>query len=207
MILSDMALWLSLTYAFSLNILIAISAMTIGFPLGALLSRGANHSQAPVKWLAKGVQSLLCNVPSFVMLFYLALIVPSRWEMMGFEMYVPALGKAIIALAIPVMGYSCDLATQKRTSGRSFSLSAVNQFFLVILMASTTASAIGVDEILATSNSYIASSGKADAILPIYTMVACFFIVSGALCQSFLKTFIALAEKRQHRHVESGDQS
>lgn len=35
--------------------------------------------------------------------------------MMGFEMHVPALGKAIIALAIPVMGYSCDLATQNAT--------------------------------------------------------------------------------------------
>ena len=207
MILSDMTLWLSLTYSFSLNILIAISAMTIRFPVGSLLSRGTNHTQAPIKWLAKGAQSLLCNVPSFVMLFYLALIVPSRWEMMGFEMHVPALGKAIIALAIPVMGYSCDLATQKRHKGQPFSLSAVNQFFLVILMASTTASAIGVDEILATANAYIASSGQADAILPIYTMVACFFIVSGALCQSFLKTFIALTEKRQQPPIEAGDES
>lgn len=187
----------SLLEAFGYNLLVAISAMTLGYPLGVFLAYGTIHHRKPVQLLSKAIQSLLCNVPSFVMLFYLALIMPSKWEVMAVNVEIPPVAKAILALSIPIIGYSCDSLRYRIKRGQVISYSALKQFFLIILMASTTASAIDVPEILSTANTYIASSGQPELMLPIYATVAVIFVLSGVTCQLIFKALRYFLSRRK----------
>ncbi|KXF83052.1 hypothetical protein [Enterovibrio coralii] len=192
MSLFDFPVITSFLAAFSLNLFISASAMAIGFPIGITLFKGVQSNTFILRIFAKAVRSLIGNIPSFVMLYYFAIVIPSNGHIFGYEYSFPPLFNAIFALALPVVGYSCDLSFQKQHEGRMVSFRALNQFFLIILMASTTASAIGVTEVLATANNFIASSGDATQMLSAYFVVALFFLCIGLL----LNAVTLMVEKR-----------
>ncbi|MCX4029556.1 hypothetical protein H0A36_03860 [Endozoicomonas sp. SM1973] len=107
---------------------------------------------------------------------------------MGKIYTLPSLAKSIFALTIPVIGFSSDqllkffqdqqLPYKEKVDGL---VKASWQYFLVILMASTTASVIGVNEIMASANTLIATSGDPRLTLPVYAYVALWFITSSLL--------------------------
>ncbi|CAM3521000.1 hypothetical protein VA7868_00879 [Vibrio aerogenes CECT 7868] len=177
------ALTLLLLPAFTYNLLISLLATVAGIPTGWVLSL---LSLTSCRWfhpIARLIQSVFCNVPSFVLLFYLTMIMPSHLELFSFQWQLSPLIKTVIALAIPVTGYSCDAFIQQHQGHKAITLAALKQFFIVILMASTTASVIGVKEILATANMFIASAGHAGIMLPVYGVVTFIFVLSGLLIQ------------------------
>lgn len=180
---------MSFVSAFGYNILIAFFAMLIGCPLGALLGKLFKSKNAILYRIATIIHSVFCNVPSFVLLFYFTLIVPAQLELAGGIWSIPPMAKAILALSIPVIGYFSELYRDREVGKAPFSLMTCKQFFLVILMASTTASVIGVPELLATANTFIASSGELSLMLPTYLLVALFFVVSGLLTNVVFNAF------------------
>lgn len=178
---SDLA---TFVMAFAYNLVIAVCAMLLGCVVALGLGYGAAIASHSVYKSMKLIRSLFCNVPSFVLLFYFTLIVPSRIELLGDVWSVSPLIKATLALAIPVIGYFSELFERMMTEHFRIPLSTIKQFFIVILMASTTASVIGVEEIMATANTYIAVRGDTEVMLKVYLTVATVFVISGVLIQA-----------------------
>jgi len=173
--------------AFSLNLVIAVSAMLLGIVAGFYITK---LHLSPYRFVQIWAQSLILvfrNVPSFVLLFYLALIIPSQFSIGHLHFQIPAIAKAIFALGAPVTGFACGYFLEMKKNGKAFQLAPWNQYFIVILMASTTASIIGVKEIMATANASIAISGSSEMVLPIYSLVALWFITCSLICSWIIK--------------------
>ena len=164
---------------FKYNLITATASMAAGCILGYALALLLESRYQLLNWLALALRSLFCNVPSFVMLFYLTMLIPPEISINGATMPFPPLIKGIIALAIPVIGFSSGYFVKQNTPGNRFA--AFKQYFFIILMASTTTSVIGVSELLATANTLIAARGQTDIMLPIYAYVCLWFIGTGLI--------------------------
>ena len=175
--------------AFTYNLAIAALAMVIGSPISFLLGYMSTLSNKLLIFALKILKSLFCNVPSFVLLFYFTLIVPSQLDVLGAIWFITPFTKAVLALSIPVIGYYSDVFEQILRGKTHFSLATFKQFFIVILMASTTASVIGVPEIMATANAYIASKGDVSMMLKVYFVVVLIFVISGLCIQILFYIF------------------
>jgi len=129
----------------------------------------------------------LCrNVPSFVLMFYMAFMLPSEITLNGTIYSLPLWLKATLALTFPVVGFASDQSLgyllQRRaglTGAREVFAVAWIQYFLIIIMASATASVIGADEIVGRANIVIASGSSPTFLLTTYIYVSSWFIATG----------------------------
>lgn len=168
---------------FALNILISVTSMAVGTCWGLVLGWARGCRRFLVPECGAGLTMICRNVPSFVLMFYLAFMVPVEvpW---GGELYlVPAWVKASLALTIPVIGFCSDqfaggAAAGRRRLGRTFWVSWV-QYFLIIVMASATASVIGADEIVGRINTVVAIVNESGFLIAAYGFVAAWFILFG----------------------------
>jgi polar amino acid transport system permease protein len=182
---------------FAMNLLIAAVSMAagtaIGLGLAALRDTGRPWLSAP----AAAATSLCRNVPSFVLLFYVAFMLPVEIELAGGLVTVPLWIKATLALTIPVVGFASDQGLGFRrqraegdaAAGATFLVAWV-QYFLIIIMASATASVIGADEILGRANRIIAQDPRPAFLLVTYLYVSTWFIAAGLLVSWGLGRFV-----------------
>jgi polar amino acid transport system permease protein len=184
---------------FARNLLIAGLAMLLGSLLGVALgrARAARLLRMPAA-LATGVCR---NVPSFVLMFYVAFVLPAEIAVTGAVFTVPAWIKATLALTFPVVGFASDqylgFRRQRRdglADAAATFVTAWLQYFLIVLMASATASVIGVDEIVGRADRVIATDGRADFLVATYIYVAGWFLLSG-LCISGTASALARARR------------
>lgn len=173
--------------AFSLNLIITLCAMGLGTLAGLYITQLHLSRFTLVQFIAKSFILLFRNVPSFVLLFYLALIIPTQFTFAQTHFQIPVIAKAIFALGAPVTGFACGYFLEAKKHNKAFQLAPWNQYFIVILMASTTSSIIGVKEIMATANATIAISGNSQMVLPIYSLVALWFISCSLICSWLIK--------------------
>ncbi|MFO1141864.1 MAG: hypothetical protein U1E59_05640 [Amaricoccus sp.] len=171
---------------FARNLLIAASAMALGTAAGAGLGRLRVVTSGPLRAAAALATSICRNVPSFVLMFYLAFLLPAELACGGTVVTVPLAIKATFALTIPVTGFASDqwLARRRQAgdgvpgAGATF-LTAWLQYFLIVLMASSTASVIGVDEIVSRANRVIATDQRPAFLMATYLYAAAWFLVAG----------------------------
>lgn len=177
-----------------LNIVISILSVIVGTIIGFSLSKlkflpvacyVANYSSNTITMIMR-------NVPSFVLLFFIAFILPREINVFETVIVIPAFVKATIALAIPVAAFVADQSNNLRkfecgTHARdaavlAFFISWV-QYFLIIFMASSTASVIGVQEIVSRANTVIAAVGENNPEIMsfIYGYVALWFVSIGGI--------------------------
>ncbi|WP_046019573.1 hypothetical protein [Marinomonas sp. S3726] len=175
--------------AFSLNIVITLCAMALGIMTGLYITKLYLSRFKLIQLIAKSFLLVFRNVPSFVLLFYLALIIPTQFSLASMHFQIPVIAKAIFALGAPVTGFACGYFLEARTQNKAFQLAPWSQYFIVILMASTTSSIIGVKEIMATANATIAISGDSQMVIPIYSLVALWFISCSLICSWLIKRF------------------
>lgn len=189
--MNDLALLLErtpyLAGGFATNLLISFLSMAlgtgIGIALGALRARGG-VAMGP----ARLATDLCRNVPSFVLMFYMAFMLPTEITLAGTIYAVPLWLKATLALTFPVIGFASDQSLgyfrQKRTgvigAEEVFAVAWI-QYFLIIIMASATASVIGADEIVGRANIVIASGSSPTFLLTTYIYVALWFIAAGLI--------------------------
>ncbi|MGY6633401.1 MAG: hypothetical protein ACXIU8_06600 [Alkalilacustris sp.] len=177
-----------LAIGFLTNLLIAASAMALGTLLGLVLA----GLRAAGRWWTRPPAALLTNlcrnVPSFVLLFYVAFMLPVEVEVAGRLVAVPLWLKATVALTIPVVGFVSDQALglrRQRAHGDSAAMAtffvAWMQYFLIIIMASATASVIGADEIVGRANRLIAQDHRPAFLLLTYVYVSLWFMVAGLI--------------------------
>lgn len=170
---------------FAINIAITVMAMVLGTALGAVL--GLVRYTGGVAARIAGLLTGLCrNLPSFVLLFYLAFMLPVEFEWDGAFYLFPVWVKAAVALTIPVIGFASDrflefrrqLAEGEAGADLVF-LAAWVQYALFILMASPTASVIGTDEILARANRIAAQDPDPGFLMLTYGYTSLWFLLAG----------------------------
>lgn len=175
-----------LAAGFGWNILVSLAAMAIGTPVGLLLAALRGGRRRAAREGGNALTTLARTAPTFVMLFYLAYVIPAEFEIFGLAVAFPAWLKASLALGIAVAGYVSDNALaamrhlrRHETAEALLFLPAWTGYFLIIAMASSTASVIGVPELVSRSETVIGAVGHADVALWVYAYAMCWFFAFG----------------------------
>lgn len=181
-ILEDLLTWTPfLLGGFLMNILISVVAMAIGTALGFGVVLMRTASSPGSRRIAALLTELTRNTPTFVFQFYLAFMLPNEISLPGTEM---TLGispwiKASLALALAVVGFCSDNLTPALRAFRSGDIGtallfipAWTSYALIIVMASSTASVIGVSELVSRCNTVVNATGKSELLLPAH-LYAC----------------------------------
>lgn len=172
-----------LAVGFGWNMLVSLVAMAIGTVLGVGLAalRGGRIRQ--VSRGAGALTMVAASAPTFVMLFYLAYMVPGSFQIFGMPVAVPVWLKASLALSIAVAGYVSDNALaalralrRGQTAEAMLFLPSWTNYFLIIVMASATASVIGVQELVFRVDTVIAALGRPQLSFWIYLYAMAWFL-------------------------------
>ena len=169
---------------FALNILISLVAMLIGTGIGwtlAALRLSAHPRRVRVSLI---LTEFSRSIPTIVFQFYLAFMLPAEILLPFSKTTInfPVWIKASLALAIAVIGFTSDNLTiamdqwKKGNHNAAFLfIPSWTSYALIIVMASSTASIIGVSELLSRCNTVINATGDTQLMLPIYLYACLFF--------------------------------
>jgi polar amino acid transport system permease protein len=171
-----------LAEGFLMNLLVAGCAVLIG-TLGGAIIVTARFALPVFARPLDFITSLARNIPSLVLLFYAASLLPGQLELFdGLEVHIPQWVKASIALAASPLGmtaWNLQASVTAWLAGRRHeaALFIPNWLggFLISIMASSTASLIGVSELVGRCNTLINATGS-QHMLAIYVYASLFFI-------------------------------
>lgn len=165
------ALWAWTPFLFEgflMNVLIAGVAMAAGSAAGGVLAVLRTSRTRAIERASTLATGLSRNAPTIVFQFYLVMMLPAAWG-------VPAWLKASLALAVAVVGFTSDnlliALRQWRRGDRSAALlflPAWGTYLMIIVIASSTASIIGVGELVSRTNTVINATGQASLMVPAY---------------------------------------
>lgn len=177
-----------LAAGFGWNMAVSLAAMAIGTLVGLLLAAMRGGSSRKINGGGTALTVLARSAPTFVMLFYLAYAVPGTVELFGLVVPVPAWIKASLALAIAVAGYVSDNALaalrhirRGETAEALLFLPSWTSYFLIIVMASATASVIGVPELVHRAQTVIGAIDSAEISFWIYFYAMLWFLAFAAV--------------------------
>ena len=170
---------------FGKNIGIASLAMLIGTALGSGCALLRFSRFQAVASGVEAVTSFVRNVPTLVLLFFLATLLPNElplpegWGEFGLAPWF----KAALALSGSPLGFTswnlyAALLAWRPGQYRTAMLFIPNWLsaFLITVLASSTASLVGVDELVSRSNTIIKASGTG-FMLPVYLYASCHFLL------------------------------
>ena len=191
------------------NIIISATSMLLGTVFGAGLALMRLSASAWLRRTARGVTEVSRNIPTFICLFYLAFLLPTEIPLgFGLAVPLPAWVKASLALSVAVTGYVSDtlasaLHDDRRglPEGRMLFLPNWMAYFLIIVMASSTASVIGVSEIVMRANTVIGATGRADLMVWIYLYAMLWFVL---FCWPLMQV-VQVAQRRLRRRAERAE--
>lgn len=188
-ILNELMVWTPyLAVGFTKNLLVSYASMFVGTIFGFFLALMRRSQKTFLHTPGSLGTSLFRNIPSFVFMFYLAFVMPVEFTWNEEIIKIPVWIKAALALTVPVIGFASDQVLRyfndkKEGADHAGLMFAVawTQYFLIIIMASSTASVIGVDEIVARANTVITAIRAPEFMLWMYLYVALWFLVLGIL--------------------------
>lgn len=170
------------------NIVIAVLATVIGTGIGALLALMRLSSSRLLAGGAGVVISFFRNVPSLVLLFYAATFLPNELSLWGSQVPLPDWLKAALALSGSPIGFTAlnlhsSLLQWRRNERGAAMLFFPNWLggFMITVLASSTASLVGVNELVGRCNTVIAASSTI-FMFPVYVYALCLFF---AFCYPF----------------------
>jgi polar amino acid transport system permease protein len=206
-ILAVLAAWTPrLAQGFALNLAITAVAMALGSAVGAVLALLRLSRRRAAQALGATVGGLARNAPTFVIVYYLAYLLPSDLTLAGTPLPVPAWLKAALALAVAVSGFVADgLAAALRDwrAGRHAAsllfIPSWTSYALVVLMASTTASVIGVGEIVSQCNAAVGATGRSELMLWVYLYAMLWFLAVSLPVTFVMRRTRALVQMRLAR--------
>ena len=197
-----------LAEGFGWNIIVSLLAMAVGTIVGLVLAllRGGSHWS--VRHSGGAVTTLARNAPTFVMLFYLAYIIPTEFTLFGAAATFPAWIKAALALGIAVAGYVSDNALAAIRHLRRHEMAeallfvpAWTSYFLIIVMASSTASVIGVPELVRRADTVIGAVDVGLALW-VYLWAMIWFLGFSLLLTFGMNRLSRHIKRRVHRPLE-----
>lgn len=187
------------------NLLVSVLSVAIGTAIGTPL---AFARRGHIPWLAR-VAGLMTtgarNVPTFVFLFYIAFILPTEIHVFGFAVPLPAWVKASLALSIAEVGFTSDnlsIAIRDWRAGDHGAallfLTNWTSYLLVMVMTSSTASAIGVDDIVARCNIVISAIGNPQIMFAMYLYTMFWFFL---FCLPLIRGIGWVKKRMLHRYA------
>lgn len=205
-VLEELVRWTPfLAGGFVWNIVISLVSMLIGTALGAVLAFMRQSDGRIAVRSSLLITELARNVPTFLFLFYLAYLLPSEVAIMGTAIQFPAWLKASLALSIAVVGFVSDtmaLAIRDWRNGQreaaALFVPSWMMYLLIIIMASSTASVIGVSEIVSRCNTVIAATGKISLLLWIYFYAMLWFFL---FCYPLISVMNWVKNRMQQRRL------
>ena len=171
---------------FGWNILIAFTAMVIGTALGASLAWMRLGKSRLASRVSSVITELSRNIPTIVFQFYLAVMLPTQWLLPGttWTIDIPGWVKASMALSVAVVGFTSDnlrTAISEWRQGRHLTamlfLPSWTSYLLIIVIASSTASIIGVSELVSRCNTVVNAIGDTRLLIPFYLYASLFFLI------------------------------
>jgi polar amino acid transport system permease protein len=173
-----------LAEGFGWNIIISLTAMIIGTLFGAVLAWLRLSKRKLLARIGVIATELARNIPTFVFLFYLAFLIPSEFEIAGQIYTFPVWLKAALALSVAVIGFVSDnlLVAWRywqacQQAAALLFIPSWTMYLLIIVMASSTASAIGVGEIVSRCNTVISAIGGAEIMVWVYAYAISYFLI------------------------------
>jgi polar amino acid transport system permease protein len=190
---------------FAWNIVIALTAMTAGTAVGGWLAVMRASSHRKLARLCEMVTEIMRDTPTIVCQFYLVFMLPVEVVLPMSDIVVPFPSwlKAALALAFAVGGFVSDnlgsalkeLARGNR-AGLLLLLPNWTSYFVVIVIASSGASVIGVDELVSRCNSVVNAVGKTQMMLWVYLYAMFWFFLFCFTLSQLVKRFGARIERR-----------
>jgi polar amino acid transport system permease protein len=189
---------------FAWNIAISLLAMALGTLIGAGLAFMREAHGAILVKPSLAITRFSQNVPAFVLLLYVAFLLPSEFQLLGLVVKVPAWIKASLALSIAVVGHVSDTLSVvirdwragQRESALLFLPSWVT-YLLLVVMTSSAASLIGVNEIVSRCSTVIAATGQSGMLLWIYLYAMLWFFLA---CYPLIVAMDRLKIYLRYRH-------
>ena len=168
------------------NVYISLASMIVGTLLGTIVAIPIARHWISLKYVSKLSINITRNVPSFVLMFYIAFVLPNEITILDLTIQLTPEYKAALALVFPVLGFSADQFlglvlgdNNSSTNKVEIYMSSWIQYFLIILMASVTASVIGADEILSRANRLISTRADLNILIGTYAYICLWFILIG----------------------------
>jgi polar amino acid transport system permease protein len=204
-ILSLVVKWLPLIFmGFLLNLLVSVLSMAIGTVAGIPLGLAQIASNRVVQRCASAVTQFTRNAPWLVLLFLTMFLLPFQFRLFGQSIPFPAWIKAVIGLAIPVMGNVSEIVRggvlsiprAQWESAESLAFSPAQTILKIILpqalkrmlppwmnlyailaMATPLIAIVGVQDGLTDVRGALVAENRTDLLLPLYaTLLAMFFV-------------------------------
>lgn len=205
---------------FIFNLVISVSAMSLGTALGAMLGLGQISPNRLIQGSSWIVTQFFRNAPWLVLLFFAMFLLPFEFSFLGFKIPFPDWFKAILGLSLPVMANVSEIvrgAVRSLPSGQweaaeSLAYSRRQTLWLIILpqcvkrmlppwmnlysiltMATVLASIVGVSEVMTlTGRALSAEGGRPELLAPFYGFVLLLFF---AYCYPIARYTVRLEKK------------
>jgi polar amino acid transport system permease protein len=197
--------WLPLIFAgFLLNLLVSVLSMAIGTVAGLPLGLAQIARNRALRRCASAVTQFTRNAPWLVLLFLTMFLLPFQLHVFGRSIPFPAWIKAVIGLAIPVMGNVSEIVRggvlsiprAQWESAESLAFSPAQTILKIILpqalkrmlppwmnlyailaMATPLIAIVGVQDGLTDVRGALVAENRTDLLLPFYaTLLAMFFV-------------------------------
>ena len=187
---------------FGLNLLISILAMAFGVAFGLVLGSMQAAKSSIVATAATGVTLLFRNSPWLVIMFYVMYLLPFEIHWHGGYLTLPDWMKAVIALAIPVSGYTSEIvrgglrsipsAQWEAAAALAFGpirtltsiilpqavrrmMPPLMNLYCSVTMATSLANIVGVNEAVTVTQSILSTVQKPGVLLPAYGVLLLLF--------------------------------
>jgi polar amino acid transport system permease protein len=177
-----------LAQGFGWNLLIALTAATLGLLLGIPLGFLMRARTRVVAGVSRQASSVIHHLPTFALIFYMAVVLPAEIPLPGLDTSLKLMPWFKVALALSAMqvGYVSDNFATALQAWREQDVAKALLFipgwvngFLITAIASSNASVVGVNELVSRCNTVIAATGQTDLMIPVYLYASVFF---GAFC-------------------------
>jgi len=147
------------------NIMVSGAAMGAGTGIGWVLALLRNAGSPRPQRIGLFFTEFMRNTPTIVFQFYLVMLLPIEFAVPGtaLTLHFPGWTKAALALSLAVSGFVSDnlgAALVAAKAGNRLPLAMLlpnwTGYFVLIVLASSSASIIGVDEMIGRCNTVIA---------------------------------------------------
>jgi polar amino acid transport system permease protein len=167
------------------NVGVTILAVIIGTSIGVVLARLRLQTTGILARGSDFLSRAFRNVPTLALLFFAVFVLPREFTIYGSNVVVeiPLWFKAALGLSGSVIGFSSEsfLIASQNLKRKDYSAAMLfvptwGASVMISFIASSTASLVGVSELISRSNSIIAATGTG-YLIPVYLYCAFFFIL------------------------------
>ena len=170
---------------FGWNILISVTETLLGTALGGVLAWLRLSSSKKIANASVAASALFFKLPTLALMFYVAILLPNEIAVPGTELIYPFPQwiKAAMALSAAQVGFTAHNLFASIKFWKKGEIGAALLFIpnwgsnlLITVIASSSASLVGVSELVSRCNKVINATDNTDLMIPIYLYASLIFL-------------------------------